>query len=217
MVLRTVTVAPLVPARPPTIVKVVPAVSTPVTVGITVIPAALIFEAPEGWILPYTVLPAREVAIVPLVLVVNAPVMARVLAPRLNPCACTAPVMEASPPDTLICLSPLAPPMAPFTVLPLFRVKVPVFAVLVVMAPVSSCPAPRLIKPSPTNTGADMTSPLKFTVPSPLTWVVVANTSPLKLTVLPAEPALILRNRTPGWPVEPVTVESPRNRRSPVL
>lgn len=217
MVLITFTVAELVPARPFTILKLVPGVSTPVTVGITVIPVALIFDAPDGKILPNKALLASVVEIVPPTFVVNAPVMVNVFVPRLNPCACTAPVTAALPPTTLICFSPLAPPIAPVTLLPLFSVSVPVFAVLVVIAPVSVNPAPRLIKPSPAKTGAEVTLPLKLIVPVPLTLVVVAKTFPLKFTVVPTAPALTLRKRIKFVPVNPVTVELPRNRTLPVL
>ena len=209
LVLRTVTVAPLVPARPLTILKLVPGVNTPVTVGTTVMPVALIFEAPDGTILPNTVLPASVVAIVPPTLVVKAPVMVKVFAPKLNPCACTAPVIAALPPTTLICRSPLAPPIAPITALPLLRVSVPVFAVLVVIAPISVRFAPRLRNPSPTKFGAEVTFPLKFTVPVPLMLEVVAKTSPLKFTVAPAAPALMFRKLIKAVPVNPVTVELP--------
>lgn len=180
-------------------------------------PVALIFEAPDGWIFPNKLLLASVVSIVPPTLVVNAPVMVKVLVPRLNPCACTAPVTAAFPPTTLICFSPLAPPIAPVTLLPPLSVKVPVFAVLVVMAPVSVRPAARLIKPSHAKTGAEVTLPLKLIVPVPLTLEVVAKTSPLKLTVEPVAPALKLRNRIKLVPVNPVTVEFPRNTRLAVL
>ncbi len=52
MLLRTATGAPTVPDKPLTIVKVVPGVKIPVTVGITVMPLASIFEEPDGRILP---------------------------------------------------------------------------------------------------------------------------------------------------------------------
>ena len=83
--MSTTTGAPRVPASPLTIRKLVPFVSTPVTVGITIIPPALIFEAPVGLMWPKTALLASVVAIDPPALVVSAPVIARVLAPRLNP------------------------------------------------------------------------------------------------------------------------------------
>ncbi len=152
----------------------------------------------------------------PPALVVRAPLIDRVLAPSSNPRACTDPVTEALPPATLTNFRPLAPPMAPVTLLPLFRISVPVFAVLVVTAPISVRPAPRLKKPSPTKFVAAIPLPNRLTVPVPLTAKVCAKTGPLKVTVSPAAPALIWRKRVPVWPVLPVTVEVPENKSSPV-
>src|ERR1700730_18442550 len=103
------------------------------------------------------------------------------------------------PPTTLMALIPLAPPTAPPKRLPLPSTNVPVFAVLVVRAPVSVVLGARLIVPSAPKIVAALSvdNPLlKFTPPVPLTCSVVEKTGPSKFTTVPALPVVVMSRKT---------------------
>ncbi len=77
------------------------------------------------------------------------------------------------------------------------------------------------MKPSPAKSMVEPVlltkPPLKFTVPAPDREKVVANTWPLKLTVLALAPAAMFRKVEPVVPTKPFTVEEPPNTMLAVL
>jgi hypothetical protein len=197
-------------------------VSVPVTFALTVrgVLTVTFAEQAVAVILPKTVSLTIVVLITGLGPSKVRAAVPSVNAPREILSTATAPLMVALPVivSCFIGAAIDASPTPPVTMLPELRIRVPVAAALVVVAPVKVWPAATLTVPSPVKVKAAMPPPLNSTVPGPASNV-VAKTSPLKIiSDEPKAPVILAKINGVGALTVPFTTEVPvvpRNWRVP--